>query len=178
MRYRQGMTMVELLLVLAIAAILVSFGAPALHNAHTRYQARSGFQALLHMVRFARQSAVVKRQYVTVCPTLDRLSCSDDWSRPVMVFVDMNKNEHIDAGDNLLAYQEFRLSRGWFKLSASARRQYLQFKPSGVSNGVAGNIRLCGAEPSLSAFKLVVSLSGRISLIEEKSGHISQKSPC
>jgi type IV fimbrial biogenesis protein FimT len=164
MKYRQGWTMVELLIVLAIFSLLAGLASQALVPLLENHRARSNLNQLYHLLEFSRYQAVIQRQMVTVCPSLDGTACTTDWSAPVLAFTDSNSNERIDAGDQLLRELTLSLDRQQIIMRASAQRQFLQFKPSGVSNGIAGSLVICDKSHSYYPTRLVVSLTGRISL--------------
>ena len=164
MFYYRGVTTVELLAVLVISSILLFLASPGLQRWQQRQQQYANFNQLLQLVKSARELALTSHYPVTLCPSSDQIQCSPDWGQPLMIFTDNNQNERIDGTDVLLRQQRYRWSAGQLWLAASANKRYLQFKPSGVSNGVAGNIRLLSAGQPISAYSLVISLSGRVAL--------------
>lgn len=164
MKYRHGWTMVELLLVLAILSLLATFAGSSLTVMLDQKRAGSKLSQLYHLLRYSRHQAVVQGLFVTVCPSLDRLRCSGDWSAPIIVFTDLNSDEAINGEDRLLRELNFVASGQDILLRASARRQFIQFKATGVSNGIAGSLVICEQSRSFYPGKVVISLTGRISL--------------
>ncbi len=122
------------------------------------------FSLLNHMVVMARTRAIRDQTHFTVCASEDKIYCADHWNRQIIVFNDPNTNETRDQGERL--YKAITLPEGTPCISwnASLGRRYLQFKPTGASNGSAGHFRLCDGEGSYLNRKLVVSLNGRTSL--------------
>jgi type IV fimbrial biogenesis protein FimT len=164
MKYRQGWTMVELLLVLAIFSLLAGLASSSLGTMLENKRAAASLSQLYHLLRYSRHEAVVRGHFVTVCPSLDRLRCNGDWSAPVIVFTDSNSDETINGDDTLLRELRVPVNGQAIQFRASARRQFMQFKPTGVSNGIAGKVMICEQSRTFYPRKLVISLGGRISM--------------
>jgi len=67
-RSRRGFTLVEMLVVLAIGAVLLAIGMPALFTIGQRYKVRSSAQQLQMLARQARYQSITLGQPVTVLP--------------------------------------------------------------------------------------------------------------
>lgn len=156
--------MVELLVVLAIFTLLAGLAGASMGAMLERKRAASSLSQLYHLLRYSRHQAVVRGHFVTVCPSRDRLRCNGDWSAPVIAFTDTNSDEVINGDDSLLRELSAPDNGQDILFRASARRQFIQFKPSGASNGIAGRLMICEQSRSFYPRKLVISLTGRISL--------------
>lgn len=159
-----GLTLIELLMVLAIITTLTTLGIPSLRSGLQRSNEAAIFNALHHLATFARTRAIREQTYFTLCPSNNEQHCNGNWNEALIVFEDGNRNEQLDSGERL--YQTTTFSKGTPCLlwNASARRQYIQFKPSGATNGTAGHFRLCDATQSRLNKRLVLSFGGRTSL--------------
>lgn len=160
----KGLTLVELLLVLAIVTTLTTLGIPSLRSGLQRSSEAATFNTLHHLATFARTRAIKEQTYFTLCPSNDDQHCNGSWNQALIVFEDGNRNEQLDEGERL--YQTITFAKGTPCLiwNASAGRQYIQFKPSGATNGTAGHFRFCENSRSLLNKRLVLSFSGRTSL--------------
>lgn len=156
--------MLELLIVLALISLLAGLTGSPLATMMDAHRARSNLQQLYHLLNYARQQAVIHRRYVTVCPSRNQQSCDDDWSAPLIVFTDSNKDESINGEDRLLRHLALAGERPGVVIRASSRRRFLQFKATGTSNGIAGSVLICDKSRNYYPRKLVISLTGRISL--------------
>lgn len=94
----RGLTLVELLLVLAISAILLCASLPALGEFVSNYRLRLAAADFLGAVELARNEAIAHGGKVVLAPTADSLDWADGWT----VFVDRNGNRRPDAGDEIL----------------------------------------------------------------------------
>jgi len=164
MKYRQGWTIIELLMVLAITSLLVGMAVPPFTAMLDNYRASSKLNQIYHLFNYSRQQAVIHGQFVTVCPSRNRRQCIGDWTAPIIAFIDSNTDEEINGDDRLLRELAFAGGSQGIEFRASSRKQFLQFKASGVSNGIAGSLMICEKSHSLYKNKLVLSLTGRISL--------------
>lgn len=163
-RHHSGWTLPELLVTGAIISVMTIAAIPSLNNWMSRNSEKALFEQLNQAAVFARTRAVRDRQYFTVCASEDQTRCSEQWQKQIIVFSDTNHNEVIDGTDQLLRSFTLPESAPCLEWRGSGRKNYLQFKPSGASNGTAGHFRLCEPHPHASHRRLVVSLGGRTSL--------------
>lgn len=104
------MTLVELLVVITIAAILVGIGMPSYKYVTTSNRMSTEVNALLGDMQFARSEAAREGQYVTVCvaqsttsnPPTCAASGTATWQNGWIVFADVNHDGTIDTGDAVL----------------------------------------------------------------------------
>ena len=87
-----GFTLTELLVVVAIVAILLSIGVPSYRFIGTSYRMSSEVNGLLGDLMFARSEAIKEGQFVTVCVTVNGTTCSGNtsWNRGWLVFSNPN----------------------------------------------------------------------------------------
>jgi type IV fimbrial biogenesis protein FimT len=99
---RQGFTLVEMMVTVAVVAILLAVGAPQLRTFVQKQQVRGDVQTLASAIQLARTEALKRSSDVTLCPlpSSGAHECADattDWSHGWMVFVDPPQTA---AGDN------------------------------------------------------------------------------
>lgn len=154
-----GVTLIELMIALAVLAVLATVGVPSMAGllAETRMTSKSN--VLMAHVQFARHSAVMLRSNVLACPSLDQLNCTggNRWDQGWIVFVDRNNNRQPDHPDDILRVvaAEPRL------LIHSAGRHRLRFQPSGTAYGSTITIRICDPKARANPRAVVVSNPGR-----------------
>jgi len=73
---QRGFTLTELLLVVAIVAILLSIGVPSYRYIGNSYRMSSEVNGLLGDLMFARSEAIKEGQFVTTCASADGATCS------------------------------------------------------------------------------------------------------
>lgn len=97
-RRAAGLTLAELLVVLVIAAILLSLALPALGGMVRAYQLRLAATDFLGAVDLTRSEALALGQRVMLAPTAATLDWADGWT----VFVDRNGDRRPNAGDDII----------------------------------------------------------------------------
>jgi type IV fimbrial biogenesis protein FimT len=95
-----GFSLIELLVVLAIASILLAAGAPGLRDLVRTQQLKAASGDLFAAIGQARAQALARGEIVTVLP---KGAGGTDWARGWTVFIDRDGNRQPNAGDTVLA---------------------------------------------------------------------------
>lgn len=107
MKRQNGFTITELLVVMAIVAILLGIGIPSYRYITNSYRLSAEMNSLSGDLQYARIEAVKQGQPVTVCTSTNGTGCTGTpWSRGWIVFPDLNSNNQVDAGENVLHVQQ------------------------------------------------------------------------
>lgn len=136
-----GHTMLELLAVMAIAALLAAASLPGLQHLLARQQVRAAAMDLFSAIELTRAQAMARGQRVLLMPAG---SGGTDWSTGWLVFVDSNTNLALDDGDELL-FRQGPLPAGitaQFAFSSATAPFYIAYNGAG---------RSCSATNSLAA---------------------------
>ncbi|HEX7768587.1 MAG TPA: GspH/FimT family pseudopilin, partial [Dokdonella sp.] len=106
----RGFTLVELLMVLAIVAVLATVAAPAFGLVIGRSQARAARNLLETSLNQARITAVNRGGNVVVCPSRDGERCAraTAWHGGWIVFADGDHDRSRTADEPLLGVAEAR----------------------------------------------------------------------
>jgi type IV fimbrial biogenesis protein FimT len=137
----KGVSLVELLVVLALAAILAGVAMPAFHDVLRRQRLRTATNDLLAAIDLTRSQAIARGGKVLMAPLEPG---GADWQPGWTVFVDQNGNRRPDAGE-LLIYRHGPIADGIIvssKFSSGAAPTYLAYNAAG---------RACSAGNSLAA---------------------------
>lgn len=162
MNYRQtpmtGLTLLELMIVIAIATIIGTIGLPSLRQFNQNIEARADISQIRSAIMFARENAITKRRFTTVCG-LHSGQCNKDWGRNLTIFEDQNQNRKIDATETILQ----RLpDLGSIYKEIGYNRTHLTYRPSGRSPSSAGSLIYCFRSQSPISKVYVIAASGRI----------------
>ena len=105
-RFNKGFSLYELLLTLSVAAVLIGVGLPSFAGTLARARISAEINALFHAVHVARKESIMRREVVTLCPSVDGHGChpARDWSRGWIMFNnrDADAPPERDPGEPLL----------------------------------------------------------------------------
>jgi len=99
-----GFTLIELIVTLAIAAIITTAAVPSLQNFIQNNRMSTAVHHFVTTLNLARSEAVKRGERVTVCKSDDLINCtvSDGWEQGWIVFVDSNGNGTRQAPGEIL----------------------------------------------------------------------------
>jgi type IV fimbrial biogenesis protein FimT len=100
MRRQSGFTLLELMVVLAIAAIIFGMAVPSFMQLSIRNRIVGYTNDFIGTVNFARSEAIRRAVPVSICPTNDGATCGGSWSTGWIVFAnaDGDSPAEVDAG--------------------------------------------------------------------------------
>jgi type IV fimbrial biogenesis protein FimT len=151
-----GFTLWELLCALAIAALILGSGVPALRGFLLDAELTADVNALVLAVQLARSEAVKRGQPVVVCGTPDRVRCGGALDSGWMVFVNLDEEQppRLSGADALLFVHDAAIEG-----SIESNRPFFEFRVGRRSTN--GTVVFCDARGSDAARAVVVSYTGR-----------------
>lgn len=166
----RGFTLIELIVVLAIAGILSGLMLPSLSALMGRHQSTSAVNRLVHAINFTRHAAVQFRIPTTLCAAKSDNRCGGNWHEELIVFSDSNKNARMDGRDYLIRSIEPVGETGTVKWRSFRNRQYLQMTPRGYTNFQNGNFVYCPADedPTLTR-QVIINMQGRVRVLHARN---------
>lgn len=107
MRRQGGFTVTELMVVVAIVAILLSLGLPSFRYITNAYRMSAEINGLLGDLQYARAEAIREGQGVTTCVSTTGTGCTGggNWAGGWIVFSDPDNNQVLDNGEVVLRRQ-------------------------------------------------------------------------
>jgi len=172
MRTFRGFTLIELMVSIAVLAILLGIAAPSFRSMTASSDLRGVSNELITTLAQARSEAIKRGGRVTVCMSADGAACiaTGGWEQGWIMF---NDNTHsgatavIDAGETVL--RVFPKSSN--DIVVNGNMTYVSYSADGLSrlmNGgfLAGKLQVCstatGIADSERARKLVINNAGRV----------------
>jgi len=156
---QRGMTLIELVMALAVVAIVVSLASPSLGSLVNRNRIVAASNELVASINLARQNAVMQRAITSLCPSTDGQRCTgaNRWDEGWIVFRDPDNNRQPESQSDVL--RVFSSLEGLH--SDSAGRTRIRYFPTGFATGTNLTIKLCDPQYPDQSRAVIVSNSGR-----------------
>ena len=156
-----GITVLELMVTLAIAAILLGIAVPSYESFINRQRMKAAVAGLHNDLLAARSQAVYRNAVVVACPGDPQSGCTgrSEWSGGWIVFEDRDDDRQLSGEEKTLRHGQPPEA---VAVHAPASRPELRFFPDGSTPGSNGSISLCGRDGPPGARRLVISNIGRI----------------
>ena len=155
----RGFTLLELLMTVALAALLLALGIPSFAAIAARQKQSVEINALFHAVHLARKESIMRKKVVSLCPSFDGASCTPglDWSGGFLMFENRDRDEppEIDPGEPILwrhhagVHSRISANRRGFTLRATFKR------------ATNGTLVVCDHGGRVPPKALVISYTGR-----------------
>lgn len=155
----RGYSLYELAMTLALAALVLTVGLPSFGSLAADKRLRAETDALFHAVHLARKASIVRRRVVSLCPSVDGISCSQgyDWSTGWIVFANVDRDEppQVDAGEPVL-----RRHTVDERVQIAANRRGFTLRSTHL-RATNGTLVVCDRSGRAETRALVVSYTGR-----------------
>ncbi|WP_256077707.1 GspH/FimT family protein [Massilia sp. YIM B04103] len=163
---RPGFSLLELLLVLAVATLLLGIAAPSFRSVIEGQRLRVATADLLSAIHLARSQAIARGRTVLLAAS------GADWTQGWQVFIDRNANQRRDAGEELLARHD-PLPQGLrsdSKFSSPASPPYIAYNMAGrgcaAANSQAARWGTLTLELGGQRRRIVINMLGRARLCD------------
>jgi type IV fimbrial biogenesis protein FimT len=157
----RGFTLVELMMGLAVAAILFGIALPSFNAMIERQRLIAAQHALIGGFHYARSLAISERRNAAICPSSDGLRCRSGgvWDSGWLIYVDSNRNGQRDDSEPV---RRMQLSpQAPLQVRSSSARPQAVFRPNGGSGASNLTLRLCAPDGRLLS-ALVLNNTGRL----------------
>ena len=173
----RGFTLLELLVAIAIFAILLAVGVPSFAAAIKNSCMSSNHNALVSSLYLARSEAVKNSGSVTVCPrsSSTSLQCGTIWENGWLVFVDRTQASNettasVDADDEIVNVVAGTCGTGKIHGYGSSNRtaagatprNFLRYNDRGSTNWNNGSFVICDNRGSSDSRAINIVLTGDI----------------
>lgn len=172
-KYQQAFTLIELMITVAIAAIVLAIAIPSFNVQMLNSRSVALGEELASAINFARSEAVKRGARVSVCPSNNGTGCGGAWADGWIVFVDAAAADNAAAGVIAAAPAEGVL-RYWngfdnrASIAVSGNKTLIRFTGLGTlgrvdNNPVVINSRMTGCKNN-AARTVTVGLSGVVNV--------------
>lgn len=136
MMLARGFTLIELMITIAIAAILLTLGVPSFADFIANTRIATDSSNLMADLAFARSEAVKRGSPVAICrKAAGATSCGTSWSDGRLIFVELGGAVGTyDANDVLLRVREELAQGNALASSGFANAAFIQYLPNGSTD--------------------------------------------
>jgi type IV fimbrial biogenesis protein FimT len=161
-RNSQGLTVIELVIALAIAALLFGIALPAWSNAKDATRMSSARTQLIASLQTSITRAAVTGRRVVLCPSADGASCTGgtDWTIGWIAFHDNNLNREREPDEPLVGF--WPALAGEVHITTTSGRPKFVIQPHGGNAGSNITFTMCDRRGPAKAQTVVMSNQGRI----------------
>ena len=159
MPHNAGFTALELLITIAITALLLTLAAPAFTTIVLDSRQTAAVNRFVHGMHVARHEALKSEVDVVVCRSTTGRQCvhSGTWDAGLIVFINRDRDDppRVDAGEPIL-----QVESGFMVNPILANRRAFIFRPWGLRS-VNGTLTFCDRRGTARAKAVIVSYTGR-----------------
>ena len=139
-----GFSLIELMVVVAIASILLGLALPSFRELVQAQRGHAASHLLTTELAMARNTAIVRRSPVTVCPSRgDGLCRGDaDWSTGWLMYRDPTRSAQPSSPDEILRESRQPVHDS-VRIQTTPGRLRVRYQPEGFSGGSNLTLRIC-----------------------------------
>ena len=165
---KRGFTLIELMVTLAVAAILMTIAVPSYQTFVLNNRMSSMSNDLLGALQLARSEAVKRNSRVSVCKSVGgACTAGGTWAQGWMVFVDGGMAGTLDGTDQPV--QIYPALTGTTTLGATANvSNFISYLPTGMPNlavGTTATLTLCPGVAGANGRDIQIVAAGRASIV-------------
>lgn len=163
----QGFTLIELIITVAIAAIVMAVGIPTFQDTIRESRLTTSNNQFIGALNLARSEAIKRGSRITLCPSQGANCDSGGYDQGWIVFNDRNSNATVDAGEAIVRVFE-KMPEGMTLTGNGNVDTYISYAADGASrlnSGAfqAGTLTLC---KDSSGRQIVLSSPGRLRTVK------------
>lgn len=183
-----GFTLIELIVTMALAAIILTIGVPSFRDALQNNRRTTQINEIISTFNIARSEAIKRGVQVTLCKSTNGTSCnttacdagtgSNCWEQGWVIFSDTNGDGTINTGETIINVQN-ALGSNLTLRASSAFTNWIAYRGNGTSKGNGSattdtdanrTFKICDARGVDQARFVVINNTGRLTIREKQTG--------
>jgi type IV fimbrial biogenesis protein FimT len=171
-RKQRGITLGELLTVMAVIGISLSIAVPSFSNMMNNNRRITAVNRMVTTMHSARSEAITRNVQVTVCASTAGASCNGSaWKDGWLIFADLDGDRAVDAGETILGSAP---GVSTLDVTSGTFSTYFVYRPNGRIMGASvddnqGQFTICDSRGAAHARVVILSMSGQPRLSEYQS---------
>ena len=159
-RLNQGFTLLELMITLAIVAVLMTIALPSMQDFIKNERLVTQLNSLLSHLQYARSEAVTRHQQVVLCASDNGSTCTTgDWQDGWIMFADTDASGGVSGTDSILKVKD--ALEGDTTLSSTGGKRVI-YDDRGFSPNSNATFSLCDSRGPTFGKSITISNTGRI----------------
>jgi type IV fimbrial biogenesis protein FimT len=163
MKKNSGFTLLELIVTVALVAIVTAIAVPSMTTFTQNDRMTTNINTMIGHLAYARSEAVKGSQQVSLCVSNDTATCTGgNWEDGWIVYIDADANNSFSAGDTVLRAQQ-GLSGGNAVTTAIGTQITYDYRGFATTASI-GSLQLCDARTGPFGKTLTITTTGRVRL--------------
>ncbi|MDD2892711.1 MAG: GspH/FimT family pseudopilin [Halothiobacillaceae bacterium] len=161
-KHEQGYTLLELMMTIAILAILIAVGIPSFQAFIASTQLTTQTNNILTALSITRTQAIKNNTRATLCTSDNGIQCtSTPWHDGWLIYVDSNQNSALDLGEEITTHGQPTNALEIRGNTNVAHR--ISYRADGSLFSMVGTIRICKASTAIqeNARNIIINHFGR-----------------
>ena len=172
----EGFTIIELMLAVALVAVLLGIGVPSFSRLIESNRLTTQINEFSTALNLARSEALKRSRRISLCRSVNGTSCNTagggGYHTGWLVFVDTDGDGALDAGEDLLRAGQALSAASTLRGTGSGNLDnYVSFLSSGLASE-AGEFILCKNDDKTKARALFMTPTGRVRLAQRDSSGV------
>ena len=161
MKKHSGFTLVEMMVVVAIAGIAMAFAIPAMGTFMKNERLVTQINTLVGHLAYARSEAVTRRQQIILCASSNMTSCQGtNWATGWILFIDADNGSDFDTGEEILRAKAALEGIGTTLVSSAG--SMIIYDNRGFSPNSNGVFSLCDDRGAVHVKSISITNTGRV----------------
>lgn len=171
MKFEHGITLIETMVTIAIAAILMSLAVPSFMSLFNRSRVANAANTFISDIYYARSEAIKRSTPVVICMSNDQASCTGaagnvsnpGWTSGWIIFVDSNADGTLNAGEPVIRVQG-ALNLSTTFVGGGAQTQFAFNAQGSLTTAIGGDtVHVCTTKDLTLSRAIQINASGLLS---------------
>lgn len=161
MKKNSGFTLLELVIVVALVAIITMIAIPSMTTFNQNDRLTTNINTLVGHLAYARSEAVKTAQQVVVCSSNDAATCSGGWSDGWIVYIDADADNSFTVGEQVIRAQQALAGNN--TLTSTGIGSQIVYDNRGFVNAASvGSLQLCDGRTGPHGKTVRITATGRV----------------